>query len=100
MGRGAVLMLALAGARAAALAGEAPAPPPALGCAGCHGEGSDTLPALASLDPGEIESALLAFRAGERPATLMDRIARGLTPREIADLAQALGRRDAGTTGP
>ncbi|WP_043837778.1 c-type cytochrome [Muricoccus aerilatus] len=73
-----------------AIAGPArsqPAPLAAQGCLGCHGPngaGSGGIPSLAGRDQSELATAMAAFRANERPATIMNRIARGYTEAEIA----------------
>ena len=45
------------------------------------------LPRLAGRNAGEIVAAMKAFRSGSRPATVMDRIAKGFTDDEIAMIA-------------
>jgi cytochrome c553 len=42
---------------------------------------------LASLDAASIVTAVDAYRAGTRPATVMDRIARGFSHDEIVAIA-------------
>ncbi len=67
----------------------------ALSCAACHGpDGASpgTIPAIDRLRPSEIAAALRAFRAGTRPATVMDRIARGYSDAEIGLLSGQFGR--------
>jgi len=59
-------------------------------CSGCHNDAASSLPQLERLTPQELESALLSYRRGERAATLMNRIARGLTPDEIRRVAAEL----------
>jgi cytochrome subunit of sulfide dehydrogenase len=75
-------------ALAAALGGVAAAPPPpgATGCSGCHG-GVAPLPVLTGRSASEIVAALDAFRAGHRPATVMDRIAKGFSHDESVAIA-------------
>lgn len=50
-------------------------------CAGCHGPDGNSLgpatPSLAGGDPAYFVESMRAFREGKRPATVMDRIARG-----------------------
>ena len=76
-----------AGVVVAALMLSAAAPPPgALGCSGCHG-GVAPLPVLAGRNETDIVAALDAFRAGTKPATVMDRIAKGFTPDESVAIA-------------
>ncbi len=45
------------------------------------------MPRLAGVDQAAIVRALLEFRSGQRPATVMDRIAKGFTDDEIQALA-------------
>lgn len=71
----------------------AQAPLAAYACGGCHGvgsTGSGPVVALAGRPQEEIVSAMKAFRANERPGTIMGRIARGYTDEEIAAIAAAL----------
>jgi cytochrome subunit of sulfide dehydrogenase len=75
--------------RIAALAmmlGAAAPPPGASNCSGCHNVVSPP-PKLAGRDAGEIVAALDGFRAGTRPATIMDRIAKGFTHDEAVAIA-------------
>jgi len=63
-------------------------PPLAAGCAGCHANGGDPrLPNLAGRSAGDIVAAMKAFRSGSRPATVMDRIAKGFSDDEIKAIA-------------
>jgi cytochrome c553 len=74
---------------AAAVAGAEP-PPGAAACSGCHPATAGVtspVPRLAGLDPAAIVRALQDFRAGRRPATVMDRIAKGFTDDEIQAIA-------------
>ena len=87
----------LASALAMALAGAAPAaadtpatPPIAEGCAGCHGQsgsGMGQIPRIAGYDRTEFIHVWQEFRDNARPATIMNRIARGYTDDEVAALA-------------
>ena len=56
-------------------------------CAGCHGThgGSAglTMPSLAGQSKTAIVEAMKKFRAGERPATVMGRLAKGYTDEQI-----------------
>ena len=65
----------------AVILGAAAAPPGASSCSGCHGG------VLADRKASDIVAAMDAFRAGTRPATVMDRIAKGFTPDETAAIA-------------
>jgi cytochrome c553 len=82
---GAVL-LASAGA-----AGAIDVPPPgATGCSGCHPMSRWTGSPVTRLNgrpAAEIVAAMLAFRAGKRPGTIMDRIAKGFSDDEIKAIA-------------
>jgi cytochrome c553 len=66
------------------------APSGALSCSGCHGPagGGGPVPSLAGQPAQEIVAALMQFRAGERAATVMDRIAKGFTDDEIRAIAE------------
>ena len=82
--------LGLALALAVPTAAAAQAPLAAQGCLGCHGAngaGAAAIPGLAGRTAAELSAAMLAFRANERPGTIMGRIARGYTDAEIAALA-------------
>lgn len=68
----------------------AQAPLAAQGCLGCHGPGgtgSAPIGGLAGRPAGDLVAAMEAFRAGTRPATIMNRIAKGYTEAEIAAVA-------------
>ena len=77
------------------VAGAAPVPPPgAASCTGCHPANpkiETRVPRIAGRSPGEIVADMEAFRAGQKPATVMDRIARGFTEAEIRAIADWLG---------
>ncbi|MDW8314350.1 MAG: hypothetical protein RMK64_05210 [Rhodovarius sp.] len=61
-------------------------------CQGCHGatgEGGHGIPSIRQMQTqAEFVATMRAFRANERPNTVMGRIARGYTDAEIAALAQ------------
>lgn len=65
------------------------APPGASGCFGCHSptRTDAVMPSLRGRDPAEVETLLRAFREGTRPATVMDRLARGFTEAESRAIA-------------
>ena len=70
----------------------APAEPPAgaAACSGCHPASArvtSPVPRLAGLDQARILKAMEDFRSGKRPATIMDRIAKGFTDDEIQAIA-------------
>ncbi|MCS6931147.1 MAG: sulfide dehydrogenase [Acetobacteraceae bacterium] len=83
-------LLGFAFAALAALPSAAQAPLAAEGCLGCHGPrggGQGGIAALAGRDADELAAIMRAFRANERPGTIMGRIARGYTDAEIAAVA-------------
>ena len=70
------------------------APPGASSCSGCHpGSRSVDTPVgrLIGSKPADIVTAVQAFRSGQRPATVMDRIAKGFTDDEIKAIADWYG---------
>ena len=78
-----------------ALPAAAQAPLAAEGCLGCHGPEGRGVPgaaAIAGRDRAELVAIMLAFRANERPGTIMGRIARGYTEAEIAAVAEHFSR--------
>jgi len=80
---GCVLVAAAAVARAEPPAGAA-------ACSGCHPASArvtSPVPRLNGLDQARIVRAMEDFRSGNRPATVMDRIARGFTDDEIQAIA-------------
>ena len=86
----ALKLLAFAAPLLLALPVQAQAPLAAQGCLGCHGPngaGQAPVPALTGRPAAETEALMKAFRANERPATIMGRIARGYTDAEIAAVA-------------
>ena len=88
--RPSLALLAVAAWLAPPAAAEGVAPLAAQGCLGCHGPdggGSGAIPGLAGQREAELTAAMLGFRAGERPGTIMGRIARGYTEAEIAAIA-------------
>ena len=80
--------------RAAAAAGPADAPPGAASCSGCHPSAhfvDTTVPRLVGRPEAEIVAAMAAFRSGQRPATVMGRIAKGFTDDEVKAIAAWYG---------
>jgi cytochrome subunit of sulfide dehydrogenase len=74
----------------AAAQGGGPAPLAAQGCLGCHGPnggGSGATPGIAGRREADLAGTMRAFRANERPGTVMGRIARGYTDAEIDAVA-------------
>jgi cytochrome c553 len=94
----AALLLALAGLLAptgtALAAGVADAPPGAASCSGCHPATravDTTVARLTGRNPAEIVAAMAAFKTGQRPATVMDRIAKGFSDDEVKAIADWYG---------
>jgi len=82
---GLVLLIALVGPSVAA---EGPAG--ASSCSGCHASSAAVqtpVPRLAGRPTADIVAAMRDFRAGRRPATVMDRIAKGFSEAETAAIA-------------
>ncbi len=87
-------LLAFATLAAPALAANGPLL--AQACAGCHGPnaaGQEATPGIAGVPAATIVAQMNAFRANERPATIMGRIARGYSDAEIAAIAEYLASR-------
>jgi sulfide dehydrogenase cytochrome subunit len=66
------------------------APLGAASCSGCHAAraGVETaVPRLAGRNAGELAAQMQAFRSGERPATVMDKIAKGFSDAEVQAIA-------------
>lgn len=62
----------------------------AASCAACHGTAGNSVggtPVLAALDRTYFITQMQAFRSGTRPATVMQKHAKGLTEAEIEQLA-------------
>ena len=90
----AALAALLVAAVPAAVAVPVEPPAGAASCSGCHpasAKADSPVSRLAGLDRQAIASALLAFRSGQRPATVMDRIAKGFTDEEIQAIAAWYG---------
>ncbi len=64
-------------------------------CLSCHGpnaQGSGGIPGLSSQQQAYLAAQLRAFKGGARPATVMNRLAKGYTDDEIAGLALHFSR--------
>ena len=86
------LLLALASAVAALPAAAAMPPPGAAGCSGCHAAHVATaIPKLVGRNPTELVAAMQGFKNGSKPATVMDRIAKGFSDEEIKAIADWYG---------
>ncbi|MGD0431625.1 MAG: sulfide dehydrogenase [Acetobacteraceae bacterium] len=65
------------------LAAASPPPPGASSCSGCHGSASP----IAGRDAKDMTEALIAFRSGARPSTVMGRITKGFDTDELSAIA-------------
>ena len=96
---GAIILIgAVVGSFSAAAApamAQTSAPPGATACSGCHGPNSAgaLVPSLHDLTADAIVDSMRAFRTGQRPATVMDRIAKGFTDDETRAIAAWVGQR-------
>jgi len=75
---------------AAAVVASAEPPAGAVSCSGCYPASArvtSPVPRLAGQDRAAIVRAMQDFRSGQRPATVMDRIAKGFTDEEIQAIA-------------
>ena len=90
-----VAAIALSLALAATAAAQSAVPAGASSCSGCHDAkiASPSVPPLKGRPAVEIVSAMEAFRAGSREATVMTRIAKGFTDDETRAIAAWLGKR-------
>jgi cytochrome c553 len=94
---GLALNVALAASAPKALAQTA-APPGATACSGCHAVRAipgNPVPPIHGRPAEEIVAAMLAYRADERPATVMNRLAKGFSPEEIHAVAAWLSAQPA-----
>jgi cytochrome subunit of sulfide dehydrogenase len=85
---GLIVLSSLAAGSFAAMAADAP--PGASSCSGCHpvARSVDTpVKRLVGGNPADIVAAMQAYRSGQRPGTVMDRIAKGFTDDEIKAIA-------------
>jgi cytochrome c553 len=78
----------------ASAAGPSDAPPGALSCSGCHATARSvdtTMPRLIGRNPADIVTAMQAFKSGQLPSTVMDRIAKGYSEDEVKAIAAWYG---------
>ena len=76
-------------ASAPAFAADTPAG--AAGCSGCHASNprvETPVPPLTGRPATDISAAMIAFKTGQRPGTIMDRIAKGFSDEEIQAISQ------------
>ena len=80
------MVLAVAGpAHAASVS-----PPGAASCSGCHAlhqTASSAIPRIYGRTPDEVLATLISFRDGSRPATVMNRLAKGFSDDELRAIA-------------
>ena len=72
----------------------ADAPPGAAACSGCHPASANVdtpAPRLIGHDAAAIASSMQAYRSGQVPGTIMDRIAKGFSEDEIKAIAAWYG---------
>ena len=72
------------------LAPAADAPAGAAGCSGCHAANARVetpVPPLAGRPAADITAQMVAYKTGQRPGTIMDRIAKGFSDEEIRAIA-------------
>ena len=77
-----------------AMAQAADAPIGAAACSGCHATAKfveTPVPRLIGRNAADIVAAMQAFKTGTRPATIMDRIAKGFTETETLAIANWYG---------
>ena len=87
MGR---LLVAVIGVASIAATASAEPPAGAVSCSGCHATSARVttpVPRLLGADQAAIVKAMQEFRSGQRPGTVMDRIAKGFTDDEIRAIA-------------
>jgi sulfide dehydrogenase cytochrome subunit len=76
-------------------AAQAAVPPPgAAACSGCHAASAavaTAVPRLTGRAPAELVAAMQAFKTGAKPATVMDRIAKGFSDEELKAIADWYG---------
>lgn len=82
----------LASLLAATAPAQAAASPPlgAASCSGCHAmhhAASPAIPAIYGRDPAAVLAIMTGFRDGTRPATVMNRIAKGFSEDELQAIA-------------
>lgn len=67
------------------------------GCTGCHGPDGISvgaaIPSIAGLDKMYLARVMVQFKNGERPSTIMGRIARGYEDSELRTMAKQFGGR-------
>ena len=85
-----MIVAAVAVLASAGIAQAADVPPGAASCSGCHAASPNAgtpVPPLAGRPASDIVSQMAAFKAGQRPGTIMDRIAKGFSDDEVRAIA-------------
>jgi cytochrome c553 len=80
----------LVGSASAALAALPEPPAGASSCTGCHAttaRADTAVPRLAGRPAADIIAQMHAFKTGQKPSTVMDRIAKGFTDAEVQAIA-------------
>jgi sulfide dehydrogenase cytochrome subunit len=92
--------LALSAAILATSAGAFAAPTPAMlsnACAGCHGtnggSAGPSMPSLSSQSKEAIVTAMKKFKSGERPSSIMGRIAKGYSDADFAAMGEFFSKK-------
>lgn len=89
---GAVILVA---SGAAAFAASTEPPAGASSCSGCHAADARIVTPVTRLvgrSAADLVTQMLAFKTGQRPSTVMDRIAKGFTDAEIRAIAEWYAR--------
>ena len=74
-----------------ALAAESEPPPGAAQCTGCHAASAkvdSAIPRLAGRTAADIVAQMQAFKSGEKPSTVMGRLAKGFSETEVQAIAE------------
>jgi cytochrome c553 len=91
MQRTAIATAALLLCTATAWAAGPEAPAGAASCSGCHATGAkvdSAIPRLIGRSAADITAQMQAFKTGQKPATVMDRLAKGFSDEEIQAIAE------------
>lgn len=87
---GAALLLSSLAFSGVSMAGGASAKALSITCAGCHGyngaSNGPATPSLAGMSKTYISDSMIAYKSGERPSTIMTRIAKGYDEEDFAKM--------------
>lgn len=67
-------------------------------CHGSEGRAAGAIPAIAGRDREFLRESLLAFKAGSKPASIMQQLAKGYSNRELVALADYFSRQPQGAS--